>query len=193
MWEAIANHIEDATGEQFEIRQKQPVGGGCINDAYRVEIQDRVLFVKLNQTAGLDMFEAETDGLQELAATQSIRVPSPICCGTAGGQAYLAMEFINLGGDGSQVQLGERLAKLHAVAQPTFGWHRDNTIGATHQPNPISDDWVLVTKSICPMVRITRPAVQPTQSRSRNAQRRHDFACFIAAARSHISIRRYHM
>ena len=58
---------------------------------------------------------------------------------------------------------------------------------------PISDDWVLVTKSICPIVRITRPAVQPTQSRSRNAQRRHDSACFIAAARSHISIRRYQM
>ena len=142
MWEAIANHIEDATGEQFEIRQKQPVGGGCINDAYRVETQDRVLFVKLNQTAGLDVFEAETDGLRELAATQSIRVPSPICCGSAGGQSYLVMEFINLGGGGSQVQLGERLAKLHAVAQPTFGWHRDNTIGATHQPNPICNDWV---------------------------------------------------
>ena len=142
MWEAIANHIEDATGEQFEIRQKQPVGGGCINDAYRVVIQDRVLFVKLNQTAGLDMFEAETDGLRELAATQSIRVPSPICCGSAGGQSYLVMEFINLGGVGSQVQLGERLAKLHAVALPTFGWHRDNTIGATHQPNPICNDWV---------------------------------------------------
>jgi len=142
MWDAVTNHIADLTGKSFDILQKQLVSGGCINDAYRVEGSDRIVFVKLNQADALDTFEAEADSLRQLAATKTIRVPFPICSGTAGSQAYLVMEYIALETGGSQFQLGERLAKLHAVPQPKFGWHRDNTIGATHQPNINSDEWV---------------------------------------------------
>lgn len=142
MWNAIASHISAVTGEPFEILQKQTVSGGCINDAYRVEGRNRILFVKVNQANALDMFEAEADGLRELAGTKTICVPSPVCSGTAAQQAYLVLEFIALKGGSSQFQLGERLARLHAAPQSTFGWHRDNTIGATPQPNPNCDDWV---------------------------------------------------
>jgi fructosamine-3-kinase len=37
--------------------------------------------------------------------------------------------------------LGERLARLHRVTAPRFGWHRDNTIGATPQSNEWTGDW----------------------------------------------------
>ena len=114
MWDAIATHISETTGEPFEILQKQTVGGGCINDAYRLEGRNQNYFVKLNHAGALDMFEAEADGLREIAGTKTIRVPSPICSGPTGAQAYFVMEFINLGGGGSQFQLGERLARLHA-------------------------------------------------------------------------------
>jgi protein-ribulosamine 3-kinase len=33
------------------------------------------------------------------------------------------------------------VARMHAVTSPRFGWHRDNTIGATPQTNGWSDDW----------------------------------------------------
>ena len=33
-------------------------------------------------------------------------------------------------------ELGTQLARLHMIEQPFFGWHRDNCIGATPQPNP---------------------------------------------------------
>ena len=38
--------------------------------------------------------------------------------------------------------LGEQLAALHRVGAARFGWHRDNTIGATPQLNSWDDDWV---------------------------------------------------
>ena len=141
MWDALATHISESTGEPFELLQKKTVGGGCINDAYRIEGRNQDYFVKLNHAGALEMFEAEADGLREIAGTKTIRVPSPICSGTTGAQAYFVMEFINLGGGGSQFQLGERLARLHAVPQSRYGWHRDNTIGATPQPNLAGDDW----------------------------------------------------
>jgi fructosamine-3-kinase len=144
MWDAITNHISEATGEPFALLQKQSIGGGCINDTYRLKGKNRGYFLKLNQADALEMFEAEADGLREIAATKTIRIPSPICTGMTGRQAYLIMEHLPLGGGraGSQFELGERLAKLHSFPQAQFGWHRDNTIGSTPQPNPKSNDWV---------------------------------------------------
>jgi protein-ribulosamine 3-kinase len=38
--------------------------------------------------------------------------------------------------------LGEQLAALHRATAPQFGWHRDNTIGATPQHNDWTADWL---------------------------------------------------
>jgi fructosamine-3-kinase len=38
--------------------------------------------------------------------------------------------------------LGRGLAALHANHAERFGWHRDNTIGSTPQPNAWSDSWL---------------------------------------------------
>jgi len=88
------------------------------------------------------MFEAEFLGLQELAAAKAIRVPLPLCTGTADGQSYIVMEYIPLGGSGSNAVAGEQLAALHRRQAEAFGWQRDNTIGSTHQPNDWTADWV---------------------------------------------------
>ena len=39
-------------------------------------------------------------------------------------------------------KLGRQLAALHAQPRPGFGWRRDNTIGATPQPNAYGVDWI---------------------------------------------------
>jgi protein-ribulosamine 3-kinase len=121
-----------------------PVGGGSINSCYRLEGQGRTYFVKLNRASGLPMFEAERDGLAELAAAGRIRVPRPVCSGQAEGAAFLVMECIRFGRAtaGSAARLGRELAGLHRVAGEAFGWWRDNTIGSTPQPNARDDDWV---------------------------------------------------
>ena len=142
MWDEIVKQISAATGKAFRLAKASPVGGGCINEAYRLDGEGGPFFAKLNRADKLEMFEAETDGLRDIAATETVRVPHPVCRGISGGQAYLVLEHMELSSRGSEAELGRRLAKLHAVPQTRFGWRRDNTIGDTPQPNPASDNWV---------------------------------------------------
>lgn len=135
--------IREATGEQFRFSGSRSAGGGCINSAYRLDGEGKAYFVKLNRRDLLPMFEAEAEGLREIAATRTIRTPAPVCYGVAGDQSYLVMECLELrpGRSPSDRLLGQRLAAMHRIRQPHFGWSRDNTIGSTPQPNRRDDDW----------------------------------------------------
>ena len=144
-WNTIAKHIHDATGEPFTLRASSSVGGGCINSAFRLEGEEKSYFIKLNSANQLEMFVAEAEGLQEMQAAAAIRVPKPVCYGTQSGKAYLVMENLEMGGSGNKAsmqQFGHELAAMHRYTKPEFGWHRDNTIGSTPQPNTRSDDWL---------------------------------------------------
>ncbi len=145
LWDAIAARIAEATGRPFRPESAEHVGGGCINSAARLRGAGGDWFVKLNDAERLDMFEAEAEGLAEIARTRTVRVPEPICWGVAEGQAFLVLEHLPLGGGGARAEarLGERLAAMHAVtAGEGYGWRRDNTIGSTPQPNAWMEDWV---------------------------------------------------
>jgi fructosamine-3-kinase len=143
-WRTIAHYIEQATGESFEPRPPTDIGGGCINTAVKLSDGQRSFFVKLNAADLFDMFAAEAEGLGEIAQTRSIRVPEPICHGTVDGKAFLVMEYIDMGrprGTAAE-EAGRRLAALHQTRREQFGWHRDNTIGSTHQSNASDADWI---------------------------------------------------
>lgn len=142
LWDSIAEQISAASGERFAPAEQQSVGGGCINSAWRIGEGRRRYFVKLNTPGGLEMFEAEADGLRELAAAGAIRVPQPLVTGVADGQAYIVMQALSLGGSGSAARLGHELAALHRTTRSRFGWFRDNTIGSTPQYNSEQSDWV---------------------------------------------------
>ena len=143
--ETIAAEISQITGRAFQVETQRSVSGGCINQAAQVSQGPRSFFVKLNRADQLAMFEAERDGLQEMVDSRSIRVPQPLCCGVAAGSAYIVMEWLELGGSRSSSawqQMGQQLAAMHCyVSDKGFGWHRDNTIGATPQKNGWIDDW----------------------------------------------------
>jgi len=143
-WATITTAISDAGGGRIDPSTSRAVGGGCINRAYRLGSGQRDYFVKLNRPGRLAMFEAEAAGLEAMADTDTIRVPRPLCTGIAGGQSYIVMEYIALGGasaDGARAA-GCRLAAMHRASRADFGWDRDNTIGSTHQPNQPEQDWV---------------------------------------------------
>lgn len=143
-WLQVERQIGAATGLPFTARTRQALGGGCINQAWRVDAGQQRYFVKVNQAVELPMFEAEAAGLAEIAATCTVRVPQPLCWGIAAGRAYVVLEYLPLGGNGARAMetLGRQLALLHQQPQPCFGWHRDNTIGSTPQHNDRSDDWI---------------------------------------------------
>lgn len=122
--------------------QVMPIGGGCINNTYRLSLgPKKEYFVKLNGSAGQQLFSAEAEGLNEIARTHSLRTPTPICHGLVEDQAFLAMEYVPLRIRGDQATAGAQLAQLHRNTQPAFGWHRDNHIGSTPQVNRMETDW----------------------------------------------------
>ena len=138
----IAAAIGQATGRDFALATREEVGGGCINRGLTLTGADgRRFFVKLNHARHGPMFEAEAEGLAELAAAAAIRVPRPIVQGVSHDEAFLVLEWLDLGGKGSGSDLGRCLANLHRTTWHHFGWRRDNTIGGTPQPNPATADW----------------------------------------------------
>jgi fructosamine-3-kinase len=101
-------------------------------------------FVKTGPSSSLAMFEAEAEGLRELAAARAIRVPAVIDCGIKNGAAFIAIEHLRFERATPVIEesFGAQLANLHRQTQPRHGWHRDNTIGPTPQHNPWTEDWV---------------------------------------------------
>ncbi|MEG4495874.1 fructosamine kinase family protein, partial [Microcoleus sp. F10-B4] len=100
--------------------------------------------------------------LQQMRATQTIRVPEPICWGTEGNSAYIVLEWLDLGGRGGDKvweEMGRKLAEMHKYTPPSppllrggeeanstllrgvFGWDRNNTIGSTVQINSWTANW----------------------------------------------------
>ncbi|XGV99384.1 MAG: fructosamine kinase family protein [Leptolyngbya sp. BL-A-14] len=145
MWNQIAAHISQATGTPFQGSDRRSVGGGCINQGYRLADDNIAYFVKLNQASELGMFEAEAVGLQQMQQTGTIRVPTPICYGAEGGSAYIVLEWLTLGrgNERSWQLMGQKLAALHqANVADKFGWERNNTIGSTTQINTWTADWI---------------------------------------------------
>ncbi|MEG4351773.1 fructosamine kinase family protein [Microcoleus sp. LAD1_D5] len=162
MWDTIAAHICETTGETFSIDNRRSVSGGCINQGYYISNSSRNYFVKINQASQVAMFEAEALGLQQMGETQTIRVPEPICWGTEGNSAYIVLEWLDLGGRGGDQtweEMGRKLAEMHKYTRPNppllsggedpnsgllrgvFGWDINNTIGSTIQINNWTANW----------------------------------------------------
>ncbi|TAD75906.1 MAG: fructosamine kinase family protein [Oscillatoriales cyanobacterium] len=147
LWQEIAHVITTQQGEANHDPTVRSVGGGCINQTYRLSLGNRHYFVKLNQASYGEMFTAEAAALQDLAQAQAVRVPQPLCWGQTGDRAYLVLEWLELGQGQSAAweQLGRNLAALHRWQPPQgqarFGWHRSNTIGTTPQLNDWTEDW----------------------------------------------------
>lgn len=144
---ALADAIGVATGTPCPALTLGPIGGGDINRTFHASGGPHAWFVKTNRAEQLPIFEAEAAALDALAATDSVRVPRPLCSGIAAGQAFLVLEYLDLRGHGDAARLGEQLAQLHRVPQARpdgaqFGWAHDNWIGSTPQPNGWRHDWI---------------------------------------------------
>lgn len=105
---------------------------------------ERRAFVKSGPASAIDMFEAEAEGLRELAAAGAIRVPDVIDYGVDEGEAFIAIERLSFERAtlATEALFGEQLAALHRHTADRHGWRRDNTIGPTPQRNPWSNNWV---------------------------------------------------
>lgn len=122
-------------------------GGGASTYAMLDTLTQTKYFCK-TAMGEYNMLLGEYTGVKEMADTNTIRVPTPICVGEyqPRRQAFLILEYLEFCGGGSQREMGIQLAKMHRCSNKNnnkgFGFHVDNTIGATPQPNlPWYDDW----------------------------------------------------
>ena len=114
-WSDITAQISNSTGLPFAMEKAASIGGGCINEAHRIEGNGRRFFVKLNHADSLAMFEAEAMGLQEIYRSHTLRVPVPVCWGKNKSKSWLVLEYLEMGNVSSSgaAVLGARLAAMH--------------------------------------------------------------------------------
>jgi fructosamine-3-kinase len=96
------------------------VGGGDINEAFRVVLADgREAFVKTRAHANAGEYAAEAAGLRWLAQPGGVRTPAVL---EVGGD-YLALEWIERGllDAAGAADLGRGLARTHLAGAPCFG------------------------------------------------------------------------
>jgi len=136
--------IAEMTGIILDPQSWMSVRGGDINQAARLRDRDGCSwFIKLNNPNRVDMFAAECEGLRELATAKHIRVPQVAGYGSSEHYAWLILEWLDLADvpAAADHELGRALAGMHRMTAEHFGWHRDNYIGATAQPNGWLKSW----------------------------------------------------
>lgn len=145
--EAIRKTVEPVLsgleGRPTRVDDFSPVGGGCISPGGKITTDARTrYFLKWAspQPAPRGFFEQEARSLRALRDSGTVRVPE-VRAVTAD---WLLLEWLESGRptDRTWVGLGERLAALHRVRGPSWGWDSDNYIGSLPQSNATSDSWV---------------------------------------------------
>jgi protein-ribulosamine 3-kinase len=157
----IESFLSKRTRYNVKISSSFSIGGGCINDASRIETTAGNYFVKYNLVSKYpDMFEKEALGLKLLASAQCNRVPEVIFHGIAGDYSFLMLEFIN---QGARIQnfwddFGHSLAVLHRQTAQSFGLDHNNYMGSLQQSNRFHPDWYsfFITERLEPQVKFAR-------------------------------------
>jgi len=129
------------------IHRVRELSGGCIHRVCEIMLADgsRVV-VKINRGDQVGLFEEEAAGLKALYETGTVMVPRPLAVGAWDDVAVLLMTALAGGSatDEAWRRFGRELAALHAVdAGSRYGFHNDNHLGSTYQPNTFCDDWVV--------------------------------------------------
>ena len=134
----MREEIKRATGRR--VVAARPVGGGCINEGWRAELDDgRTAFVKTRADVPPDEYENEAAALRWLAEPHTVKVPQVL----GYSDRVLAIEWVDEGrlDPGGAEALGRGLAELHAAGADAFGGPKPLRIGRLELPNDPSSDW----------------------------------------------------
>ena len=120
--------------------QLTPVSGGSL-PAFRLDARDQAWFIKL--LPDRDMAAAEADGLAALARSTAVVPAVHGHCPIPGG-SLLVLEWLDMAPirDVHEAAFACCLAALHDQRGGSFGWHRDNWIGAARQHNTSAGQWL---------------------------------------------------
>jgi fructosamine-3-kinase len=135
----IAEGVEVTLGER--LKSARPMGGGCIGEVYKVELEDGTPLVAKVDREGKSHLEREAYMLRYLREKSDLPVPEVY----HGSETLLLMEFIEGSSRFSKEaehHAAELLAGLHDISSATYGHERDTLIGCLNQPDPPMESWV---------------------------------------------------
>jgi fructosamine-3-kinase len=134
----VAEGVEAHLGERM--LSVHPLGGGCIGEVYRAELEEGTLLVAKVDRNGESHLEREAYMLRYLREKSELPVPKVY----HGSEKLLLMQFIEGSSrftEGAERHAAELLAGLHAITADSYGHERDTLIGALDQPNPPTKSW----------------------------------------------------
>jgi fructosamine-3-kinase len=135
----IADGVEVALGER--LLSARPLGGGCIGEVYRVELEDGTPLVAKVDPRGEAHLDREAYMLRYLREKSELPVPEVF----HGSETLLLMEFVEGSSRfsrGAERHAAELLAALHGITAEEYGHERDTLVGSLNQPNPWTESWV---------------------------------------------------
>ncbi|MFV0606932.1 MAG: fructosamine kinase family protein [Niabella sp.] len=121
-----------------------PVQGGDINESYCLETDLGKYFLKINEANQFPLlFQKEANGLNILKTQSLFAIPNVIKHGVSGNRQYLVLDWIEKAVPARDFwqQFGHKLAAMHQIEQPYFGFNEDNYIGSLTQINTIHQNW----------------------------------------------------
>lgn len=142
--ESVIKSLSDKFDQPTELLFIDPVGGGSINDTYRLSTTGGDFFIKKNSASTFpEMFQKEVRGLEILGNAEELKVPEVVDCFEEGDDALLVMKFIRSAAKKENFweEFARLLAQLHRNTQPQFGLDHDNYIGSLVQTNTTHDTW----------------------------------------------------
>ena len=124
------------------IQRIQPVSGGDVNQAYKVETADDTYFLLVQPNRSEDFYAAEIAGLEKFEEA-GITAPQVVGSGEIEGDAYLLLTYLEEGGRGDQRDLAKLVAKMHSNQQPEgrFGFEMPHEGGDHSFDNDWCDTW----------------------------------------------------
>ena len=131
---------------QTRVLKVQTVGGGCINQTYKIITANKEFFCKVNSASKFPhLFEKEKNGLELIQKTGVIKTPTIVDYSITGDEQILILEWIEEGNRSSQFWkiFGQQLASLHQINNEQFGLDEDNFIGSVPQINKKKKTWVV--------------------------------------------------
>lgn len=134
----IADGVEGVLGGH--LKSVRPLGGGCIGEVYRVDLEDGTpLVAKVDQEAESNL-RREAYMLRYLREKSELLVPEVY----HGSERLLLMQFVEGSSrftEGAEHHAAELLAGLHGISVDSYGHERDTLIGNLNQPNPPTQSW----------------------------------------------------
>jgi fructosamine-3-kinase len=134
----VAEGVEAHLGERM--LSVHPLGGGCIGEVYRAELENGSPLVAKVDRNGESHLEREAYMLRYLRQKSELPVPEVYY----GSETLLLMEFVEGSSRFSkeaECHAAELVAGLHDITADSYGHERDTLIGALDQPNPPTKSW----------------------------------------------------